>query len=175
MVNPGPSAVDKRPWLPKSIVRATSCCGNGCVNNIPPRALESVRSFFKVLRKEDQDSYLFHAIKMLLDRARSSSGELHTIEWMISGVSVCRQAFRDVFGVGGSRINRLLEHAKKGYTESPHDLRHSRGSSDEPSWERQHADAYFLGCYHNQVWLRPLQRRLSRTWISSMLPCLAST
>ncbi len=70
------------------------------------------------------------------------------IVWMIKGEVVCRASWQCIFGIGNSRVQRMLAHAEKGFIHSPADLRRSRGSQDE-SWERKHADSYFIYCYHN--------------------------
>ncbi len=103
----------------------SSCCHRKCDVTISNETLDEILALCNGMRKDDLDDYVFDAIRQL--RSLNPGPRL---KWLLKGQEVCRTAWAEVFCIGHSRLQRLYDHAKKGFTESPADLRKSRAPNE---------------------------------------------
>ena len=71
----------------------------------------------------------------------------HDLVFYVGKVAVCKRALRRFLGIGSTRFDRLLSHARLGGVTPPEDARCLNGNDKSPEW--LDADSWFCWAYHN--------------------------
>ena len=122
------------------------CCQKHCIESVDKEALWKFRDMLNKLGKDAQDEYICDALRGLTMQMGPSERRIH---WMFLGQRVCRRGFGEILGIGQSRLVRLMDHVMEGHLGAPTDLRTIPMPSEQESWQRRHANDYFMKFWHD--------------------------
>ena len=104
------------------------CCSESCKSHVEDQRAAQLHQWKQMkaeLANDEVNEFVYQLLVRMKVADGTTSGSHQRFKFHFLGLNVCRVAFRELLGIGNSRLNRLMGWMKQGHMQPPRDLRHS--------------------------------------------------